>query len=38
MELAGRDGNRLKDHQESLEQAYWENDILFNLRRDESET
>ena len=38
LELAGRDGNRLKDHQENLEQAYWENDILFNLRRDEFET
>ena len=31
LELAGRDGNRLKMHQEKLEQAYRENDILFNL-------
>jgi DNA-binding MurR/RpiR family transcriptional regulator len=38
MELAGRDGDRLKNHQENLEQAYWENDILFNLRRDDFET
>ena len=38
MELAGRDGDHLKNHQESLEQAYWENDILFNLRRDDFET
>ena len=32
LELASRDGNRLKDHQGKLEQAYRENDILFNLR------
>jgi DNA-binding MurR/RpiR family transcriptional regulator len=35
LELASRDGRRLKDHQEKLEQAYRENDILFNLRREE---
>jgi DNA-binding MurR/RpiR family transcriptional regulator len=38
LELAGRDGNRLKYHQEKLEQAYRENDILFNLRREEIES
>jgi DNA-binding MurR/RpiR family transcriptional regulator len=31
LELASRDGSRLKKHQEKLEQAYRENDILFNL-------
>jgi len=31
LELASRDGSRLKGHQEKLEQAYRENDILFNL-------
>jgi DNA-binding MurR/RpiR family transcriptional regulator len=31
LEMATRDGNRLKAHQEKLEQAYRENDILFNL-------
>ena len=31
LELASRDGGRLKMHQEKLEQAYRENDILFNL-------
>jgi len=31
LELAGRNGSRLKGHQEKLEQAYRENDILFNL-------
>lgn len=31
LELASRDGSRLKMHQEKLEQAYRENDILFNL-------
>jgi DNA-binding MurR/RpiR family transcriptional regulator len=31
LELASRDGSRLKAHQEKLEQAYRENDILFNL-------
>jgi DNA-binding MurR/RpiR family transcriptional regulator len=35
LELAGRDGIRLKDHQGRLEQAYRENDILFNLRKEE---
>lgn len=32
LELASRNGDRLKKHQEKLEQAYRENDILFNLR------
>jgi DNA-binding MurR/RpiR family transcriptional regulator len=31
LELASRNGGRLKAHQEKLEQAYQENDILFNL-------
>jgi len=31
LELASRNGGRLKLHQEKLEQAYRENDILFNL-------
>jgi DNA-binding MurR/RpiR family transcriptional regulator len=31
LELASRDGDKLKQHQEKLEQAYRENDILFNL-------
>jgi DNA-binding MurR/RpiR family transcriptional regulator len=31
LELASRNGARLKTHQEKLEQAYRENDILFNL-------
>ena len=35
LELAGRNGNRLKDHQAKLELAYRENDILFNLRKEE---
>ena len=30
-ELAGKQGEALKKHQESLEQIYLENDILFNL-------
>jgi DNA-binding MurR/RpiR family transcriptional regulator len=34
LELASRDGNRLKAHQEKLEQAYYENDILFNLYKE----
>lgn len=29
--VAERRGDALRDHQEKLEQAYWENDILFNL-------
>ena len=32
-ELAGRYGDELKKHQEKLEQAYWENDVLFNLKK-----
>ena len=31
LELASRNGGQLKTHQEKLEQAYRENDILFNL-------
>jgi DNA-binding MurR/RpiR family transcriptional regulator len=31
-ELASRQGNALKQHQEKLEQCYWENDVLFNLK------
>ena len=33
IELTGRDGTRVRDHQERLEQAYRENDILFNLEK-----
>ena len=35
LELASRNGIRLQQHQEKLEQAYLENDILFNLDREE---
>ena len=35
LELASRDGAPLKAHQGKLEQAYLENDILFNLDREE---
>jgi hypothetical protein len=35
LELASRKGDPLKEHQEKLEQAYRENDILFNLHREE---
>jgi DNA-binding MurR/RpiR family transcriptional regulator len=35
LELASRNGGRLKQHQEKLEQSYLEGDILFNLNRDE---
>jgi len=31
-ELASRRGEALVQHQEKLEQAYWENDILFNVK------
>ncbi|MBC2713643.1 MAG: MurR/RpiR family transcriptional regulator [Desulfosarcina sp.] len=31
-ELASRQGDALKDHQAKLEQAYWENDVLFNMK------
>ena len=31
-ELASRYGTDLKKHQEKLEQAYWENDVLFNMK------
>jgi len=34
LELASRNGDRLKKHQEKLEQAYRENDILFNLAKE----
>jgi DNA-binding MurR/RpiR family transcriptional regulator len=33
MELASRCGPDLKRHQEKLEQSYWENDVLFNMKR-----
>ncbi|MGA9534890.1 MAG: MurR/RpiR family transcriptional regulator [Desulfobacterales bacterium] len=32
-ELASQYGAELKKHQEKLEQAYWENDVLFNLKK-----
>ena len=35
LELASRNGIRLKRHQEKLEQIYLENDILFNLDRED---
>ena len=31
-ELASRQGDALKDHQAKLEQSYWENDVLFNVK------
>jgi len=31
-ELASRQGDALKAHQSRLEQSYWENDVLFNLK------
>lgn len=31
-ELASRQGNALKEHQAKLEQSYWENDVLFNMK------
>jgi DNA-binding MurR/RpiR family transcriptional regulator len=31
-ELASRQGDALKDHQSRLEQSYWENDVLFNMK------
>ena len=37
LELASRNGVRLKDHQEKLEQIYRENDILFNLHKERFE-
>jgi DNA-binding MurR/RpiR family transcriptional regulator len=33
MELASRYGAELKIHQAKLEQSYWENDVLFNMKR-----
>jgi len=32
-ELASRDGERLEEHQRTLEQVYRENDVLFNLQQ-----
>ncbi|MFZ7126203.1 MAG: MurR/RpiR family transcriptional regulator [Desulfobacterales bacterium] len=32
-ELTGRYGADVKAHQEKLEQSYWENDVLFNMKR-----
>jgi DNA-binding MurR/RpiR family transcriptional regulator len=37
LELASRNGVRLKDHQKKLEQIYRENDILFNLHKERFE-
>jgi DNA-binding MurR/RpiR family transcriptional regulator len=34
-ELARRDGARLEIHQETLEQVYRENDVLFDLYKEE---
>jgi len=31
-ELASRQGESLKAHQSKLEQSYWENDVLFNMK------
>jgi DNA-binding MurR/RpiR family transcriptional regulator len=31
-ELASRQGEALKTHQAKLEQSYWENDVLFNMK------
>ncbi len=31
-ELASRQGDALKGHQAKLEQSYWENDVLFNVK------
>ncbi len=31
-ELASRQGEALKAHQAKLEQSYWENDVLFNMK------
>ncbi|MDA3917405.1 MAG: MurR/RpiR family transcriptional regulator [Deltaproteobacteria bacterium] len=33
--LAKKRGTKLKEHQDRLEQLYWENDILFNFEKDE---
>jgi DNA-binding MurR/RpiR family transcriptional regulator len=33
MELASRYGPELKKHQERLEQSYWENDVLFSMKK-----
>lgn len=33
MELASRYGDDLKQHQEKLEQSYWENDVLFSMKK-----
>jgi DNA-binding MurR/RpiR family transcriptional regulator len=33
MELASRHGDDLKKHQEKLEQSYWENDVLFSMKK-----
>ena len=37
-ELASRQGEALKDHQAKLEQSYWENDVLFNMKDIEGRT
>jgi DNA-binding MurR/RpiR family transcriptional regulator len=36
-ELASRDGQRLEMHQNTLEQVYRENDLLFNLNKEETD-
>ena len=33
MELASRYGDELTKHQERLEQSYWENDVLFSMKK-----
>lgn len=33
MELAAHYGDALKRHQEKLEQSYWENDVLFSMKK-----
>jgi len=37
LEIPGRDGQRLMDHQATLEQVYRENDVLFNLYTKETD-
>ena len=37
-ELASRQGEALKVHQAKLEQSYWENDVLFNMKDIEGRT
>ena len=37
-ELASRQGDGLKAHQAKLEQSYWENDVLFNVKDENGRT